>query len=148
MKNKKSAAEQSLENDENQETDPTRGRNRARKDHVLQARVPESLYRDLVGQARRLRVPVSNLVRNILEDSLRVVENIVDGSLDIAEALAPKVEQETLEAVLGWQSMSANRSLVCARCGKAIPKDSEAFAGVGAPAGKTIVICEVCKCAL
>ena len=52
-----------------------------RKDRVLQARVPVSLYNNLVAQARRLRVPVSNLVRNILEDSTRMVENIVDGGI-------------------------------------------------------------------
>jgi hypothetical protein len=118
---------------------------REKKDKVLQARVPESLYTDLVAKARRLRVPVSNLVRNILEDSVRMVENIVDSGLDIAEAIGGRASTDELSQVLGWQPMDANRELPCAHCGKAIEKGGEGFTSVGAPNGRTFVICGVCK---
>ncbi len=118
-----------------------------RKGRVLQARVPESLYADLVEQARRLRVPVSNLVRNILEDSLRMVENIVDGGLEIAAALGGKAPSPTdLSAVVGWQPLIANKHMVCHRCGSEIAKGQQAFLSVGAPEGRTFVICEGCQC--
>ena len=117
-----------------------------RKDHVLQARVPLSLYNNLVDQARRLRVPVSNLVRNILEDSTRMVENIVDGGIEIAEAIGKGMDEEDLSSVLGWQPMIANRRLTCSCRGCVIEKDSEAFMSVGAPGRRTFVICEECKC--
>ena len=117
-----------------------------RKDHVLQARVPLSLYNNLVNQARRLRVPVSNLVRNILEDSTRMVENIVDGSIEIAEAIGKGMDEKDLSSVLGWQPMIANRRLTCSRRGCVIEKDSEAFMSVGAPGSRTFVICKECKC--
>ncbi len=117
-----------------------------RKDRVLQARVSPSLYNQLVAQARRLRVPVSNLVRNILEDSTRMVENIVDGGIEIAEAFGKGVDEQELSSVLGWQPMVANRRLACSRCGRTIEKGSEAFTSVGAPGGRTFVICEGCKC--
>jgi len=116
------------------------------KEHVLQARVSKTLYRDLAEQAKRLRVPISNLVRNILEDSVRMVGNIVESSFEIAEALRDKVDKETIASVLGWQRMVANKRLACAQCGNAIEKGSEAFIGVGAPGSRTIVICEGCKC--
>ena len=119
-----------------------------RKDHVLQARVPKSLYVELAAQAKRLRVPVSNLVRNILEDSLRMVGNIVDGGLEIAQALAGKASEKDLKSVVGWQSMIANQELVCAHCGNPLPKGSEAYVSVGAPDGRNIVICGECKCGL
>jgi hypothetical protein len=118
---------------------------RERKDRVLQARVSQSLYKDLVDQARRLRVPVSNLVRNILEDSTRMVENIVDSSLEIADVLSGKTTEEELSSVLGWQPMSANRPLDCSKCREQIQKDEQAFMSVGAPDGRTFVICEECK---
>ena len=117
-----------------------------RKDRVLQARVSPSLYNQLVGQARRLRVPVSNLVRNILEDSTRMIENIVDGGIEIAEAIGKGMDEQDLSSVLGWQPMIANRRLACSRCGRAIQKGSEAFMSVGAPGGRTFVICGGCKC--
>jgi len=122
------------------------GPERELKDHVLQARVSQSLYKDLVTQARRLRVPVSNLVRNILEDSTRMVENLVDGGLEIAEALSSKVDEEDISSVLGWQPMITNKDLICAQCRSTVPKGGQAFMSVGAPGGRTIVICEECKC--
>ena len=117
----------------------------ARKDRVLQARVSESLYAGLAAQARRLRVPVSNLVRNILEDSIRMVGTIVEGSLDIAETLAGAAGEDELAAVLGWQPMIANRRIACARCGRPIAKGADAFAGLGAPGARALVICGPCK---
>ena len=117
-----------------------------RKDHVLQARVPLSLYNSLVAQARRLRVPVSNLVRNILEDSTRMVENIVDGGIEIAEAIGRGMNDEDVSSVLGWQPMIANRRLACSHCGGEIQKGKEAFMSVGAPGSRTFVICGACKC--
>lgn len=117
-----------------------------RKEHVLQARVSPSLYNNLVAQARRLRVPVSNLVRNILEDSTRMVENIVDSGIEIAEVIGKGMDDEDLSTVLGWQPMSANKRLACCHCGQPIQKGSEAFMSVGAPGSRTFVICEDCKC--
>ena len=121
---------------------------RENKDHVLQARVSSSMYDKLVEQASRLRVPVSNLVRNILEDSIRMVGNIVEGSLEIAEVLGTGVSDKELSEVLGWQPLVANRRLTCNRCGKAVEKGDTAMTSVGSPTGRTIVICEGCKCNL
>ena len=112
---------------------------------MLQARVSQSLYKDLVDQALKLRVPVSNLVRNILEDSTRMVENIMDSSLEIAEVLSGKTTEEELSSVLGWQEMTANRQLACSKCRDPIQKNHQAFISVGAPEGRTFVICEACK---
>ncbi|MEW6440872.1 MAG: hypothetical protein AB1640_08025 [bacterium] len=119
-----------------------------RKDRVLQARVPHSLYRELASRARRLRVPVSNLVRNILEDSTRMVGNILDGSLEIAETLGRGADQSDLKSVLGWQTMTANRHLACSSCGGPVPKGQDAYVSVGSPDGRTLVICESCRCKL
>jgi hypothetical protein len=117
----------------------------ARKDRVLQARVSDALYRDLAARARRLRVPVSNLVRNILEDSVAMVGRIVEGGLDIAVALASGASAQELDAVLGWQPMTAARDVPCASCGRTIEKGGPAFAGVGATGGRTLVICARCR---
>jgi len=123
-------------------------REEERKDHVLQARVPPYLYHNLVAQARRLRVPVSNLIRNILEDSTRMVGNIVDGGIEIAEAISGGMGEEELSSVLGWQPMIANRRLACSRCGSRIEKGGGAFLSVGSPGSRAYVICEDCKCAM
>lgn len=127
------------------DTKAKRSAGRERKDRVLQTRVPQSLYDELVEQAGKLRVPVSNLVRNILEDSARMVGNIVDGSLQIAAALGDRVGERELAAVVGWQPMTANKNLICVRCGRTVAKGEQAFTSVGAPDGRTFIICEGCE---
>ncbi|MBK8239939.1 MAG: hypothetical protein IPK74_30825 [Deltaproteobacteria bacterium] len=52
---------------------------RERKDRLIQTRVPESLESALKQEATRRRLPVSQLVRNILEDTLHMVGSVVDG---------------------------------------------------------------------
>jgi len=145
MKTKKTPTEMARARRDQARPLPAAFEPRERKDRVLQARVPESLYADLVEQAKRLRVPVSNLVRNILEDSVRMVENIVDGGLEIAAALGGKPSARELSEVMGWQPLIANKRMVCHRCGAAIAKGVQAFLSVGAPDGRTFVICEKCK---
>src|SRR5436189_1518285 len=44
------------------------------KDKVLHTRIPESLEDAIKDKARRLRIPVSNLVRNVLEQAFQLVE--------------------------------------------------------------------------
>lgn len=52
---------------------------RERKDRLIQTRVPESLESALKQEATRRRLPVSQLVRHILEDTLHMVGSVVDG---------------------------------------------------------------------
>jgi hypothetical protein len=146
MKKKRQSSKRPQPRKKQPAADRGRGPQPERKDHVLQARVSPSLYNSLVAQARRLRVPVSNLVRNILEDSTRMVENIVDGGIEIAEAIGRGVDEEELSSVLGWQPMIANRRLACSHCNGEIRKGKQAFMSVGAPGSRTFVICEACKC--
>ncbi|MCA9771478.1 MAG: hypothetical protein KC466_03660 [Myxococcales bacterium] len=58
-----------------------------RKDKVLHARIPESLDAQLRQEARKMRIPVSNLVRNILEDTLRLVDNVVADSFELVDTV-------------------------------------------------------------
>jgi hypothetical protein len=53
-------------------------RHRARKERVLHTRVSENLAADIRRIADDLRVPASNLVRNVLEEVFDVVESVTD----------------------------------------------------------------------
>jgi len=55
-----------------------RHRHRARKERVLHTRVSENLAEDIRRIADDLRVPASNLVRNVLEEVFDVVESVSD----------------------------------------------------------------------
>ena len=64
---------------------PRRGyeRDHRRKQRVLHTRVSDSLAEDIRRIADDLRVPASNLVRNVLEEVFDVVESVSDDVSDL-----------------------------------------------------------------
>jgi hypothetical protein len=75
-----------------------RARRRARKERVLHTRISDSLAEDIRRIAEDLRVPTSNLVRNVLEEVFDVVESVsndvgglFEEVLDEAEAARERI---------------------------------------------------------
>ncbi len=66
------------------------GRRRDRKEHVLHTRISEQLAEDIRQVADDLRVPVSNLVRNVLEAAFEAAERV---SEDVGEILDDVLNQ-------------------------------------------------------
>lgn len=48
-----------------------------RKDRLIQTRVPQNLESTLKDEARKRRLSVSHLIRNVLEDTFDLVDNVV-----------------------------------------------------------------------
>jgi len=63
---------------------------RGRKERVLHTRVSDRLADDIRRMAEDLRVPASNLVRNVLEEVFEVVETVSD---DVGELLEDVLEE-------------------------------------------------------
>ncbi len=63
-----------------------------RKERVLHTRVSEQLSEDIRRLADDLRVPVSNLVRNVLEEVFTVVENVSEDVGDFFEDVVDEAE--------------------------------------------------------
>jgi hypothetical protein len=64
--------------DADEEWERVREERRRRKERVLHTRVSEKLSDDIRRAAEDLRVPVSNLVRNVLEEAFGAVERVSD----------------------------------------------------------------------
>ena len=67
---------------------------RPRKDRLIQTRVPQDLESTLKDEARKRRLSVSHLIRNVLEDTFSLVDNVVTevdrvvhDSVGVAQAL-------------------------------------------------------------
>jgi hypothetical protein len=58
---------------------------RERKERVLHTRISQQLAEDIGRMADDLRVPVSNLVRNVLEEVFSVVETVSDNVGELIE---------------------------------------------------------------
>jgi hypothetical protein len=59
------------------EDERERIREERRKDRLIQTRVPRDLESTLKREARRRRLTVSHLIRNVLEDAFQLVDDVV-----------------------------------------------------------------------
>jgi hypothetical protein len=125
-----------------------------RNSRVLHTRIPESLEDVIKSRARRLRIPVSNLVRNVLEQTFRLVEDVVDDGLQIADTArrgAERVREATQRvrgqetAIYGWQELVVNRDERCRDCAAELDRGARAFRGLSEQAGAPVVfLCPEC----
>jgi hypothetical protein len=132
-----------------------------KKERVIHTRVPAVLEQELKRLADNIRVPVSNLVRTILEDAVDMADRAgrgVESELHrAATALSSKREsilsrkkdalgkKSPLEGVIGFQPLTLASDARCARCDSAIDEGDDAFMGVGAdPTSPRIVVCVEC----
>ena len=131
-----------------------------RKDRLVQARVPETLETSLKNEARRRRTTVSQMIRDILEDTFQLVDGVVanvDQLVTDSARLAGRVADvagetrrrlepsscgpptpesaEVLGGVLAWNEVVLNQAAPCARCAAELPRGSRAFLGLSAEPG-------------
>src|SRR5271165_4626649 len=108
--------------------DESNGSKEAKKERVLHTRVPAVLERELKRFADNLRIPVSNLVRTILEDAVSVAdvatENVEERLKKAAEHLEHererikrRMEHDPLDGIVAFQSVVLAVPAVCAKCG-------------------------------
>jgi hypothetical protein len=128
----------------------------APKERVLHTRVPAVLERELKRFAENLRVPVSNLVRTILEDALSVADaatESVEERLKRAakhlererEKLKKRMEHDPLDGVLAFQEVTLAMPATCAKCGQELPRGARAHLGISDVSdGPRVFVCPSC----
>lgn len=132
------------------------------KDRVLHMRVEPSLDTQLRARAERLGVSVSNLVRNILNHTLGLAEDVIRDSQEVARSArgeaggdrpyardgagdaGPASPAARVSRVLGWQRFTLGLNALCERCNGILPRGTEAAIGVLDGPGKRPIICVVC----
>src|SRR5215472_12252194 len=110
----------------------------AKKERVLHTRVPAVLERELKRFADNLRVPVSNLVRTILEDALQVAdaatENVEERLKRAARHLEKerkkRMEHDPLEGIEAFQEVTLAVATTCARCECDLARGTRAHMGI------------------
>jgi hypothetical protein len=112
-----------------------------RQEHWLHTRISEGLREALEREARRRRLPVSLLVRNVLESALDLVEDVVGASLGTPRRTAARRD---LADVYGWQELILNRAAACARCATALEPGTRAHRGLRDGPGRPVFLCGPC----
>ncbi len=142
----------------------------SKNERVLHTRIPAALEDDIKKVADRLRIPVSNLVRNILQDALALATSVqknvgdrVDEIRDLAgdrlatvadslrarrseapSATAAKPGAATLADVIAWQPIQLGRVTTCAGCNAELAAGSEARLGLTADPSIRLFSCSSC----
>jgi len=135
-----------MANDEEQTEEPKR----ERKEKVLHTRIPESLESEIKDRAGRLGVSVSNLVRNVLQNTFGMINEVVADSQNIAKNArdVAKIRHEHVgdkpAEVIGWQPLKLNVNAVCEKCNDIMPKGAEANVSVLDGPGKPAFRCVSC----
>src|SRR5258708_36661914 len=133
------------------------GTKEAKKERVLHPRVPAVLEGELKRFAENLRIPVSNLVRTILEDAVSVAdvatENVEHGLKRAAEhlehereRLKKRIEQhDPLAGVVAFQEVTLAMPVSCPLCLSELPAGAPAHLGISdAREGPRVFVCVPC----
>ena len=114
-----------------------------RKEEYLGARVPKALRDRVVEKAKKLGIPVSILIRNILEEAFKEVSSDEGMSASSVSANDKIKTSESFSSVIGWESIQLNKTVECSGCGLALQKGAKANIGLGSQ--QPVVICCACK---
>lgn len=126
-----------------------------RKERVLHTRIPAVLEAELKAAARALRVPVSNLVRTILEDAVtiadRASEKVEDRLSRAAKTvhdergrLRSKVEKKPGAQIVAYQPVVMAADGECERCGAELSEGQDAGLAVTTVPGAPRFVCTEC----
>lgn len=114
-----------------------------RKEGYLGARVSKELRDRVMRRAEVMGMPVSILIRNILEEAFKSEGDL---STQHVVPLSAGLEAGCFDSVLGWGSVVLNKSALCTGCGVDLPAGKAAALGFGA--ARPVILCSVCKAAV
>jgi hypothetical protein len=138
---------------------------RERKDRLIQTRVPRDLETTLKSEARRRRVTVSHLIRNVLEDTFDLVDGVVadvdqlvSHSVKLARNVGenarklaapgrprPEADESDLADVFAWNEVVLHRTTHCSSCGSEIARGERGYVGLSdAPRQQRAWLCAAC----
>ena len=123
-----------------------------KKERVIHTRVPESLDDEIKRKASDLGLSVSNLVRNVLQNTFGLIEDIVHDSAEIArfdprERVTERrrsADSAHAPRVLGWQLAILSVNALCESCNAVLAKGTRAGIGIVDGGGPVPFRCQPC----
>lgn len=127
-----------------------------KKERVLHTRIPAVLEAELKSAARSLRVPVSNLVRAILEDAVAIADRATGKVEDRLTRAAKSMHDERsrmrervakpdpLKDVAAYQPVTMAADGECAKCGGKLEEGDSASLAITARPGPPRFVCSDC----
>ena len=110
-----------------------------RKEEFLGARVPMELRLKVIQRAEQEGLPVSLLIR-------RILENYIAGGAPAALS-ASSTSSRQFAHVLAWDKITLNRDASCTHCGVSLKAGATAVLGLN-PGHAPEILCDQCKGAI
>jgi hypothetical protein len=109
-------------------------------DKVIHARISKDLYEKIASRAKKHRVTVSNLLRNVVEDYLDIQGDVLG---IVHEKINDYLDKR--QSIVGSQSIMVEKETVCRLCQKKVGRGQEAFVAFLEGTSRTMVICKECR---
>jgi hypothetical protein len=128
----------------------------AKKERVLHTRIPLVLEQELKRFARSMRVPVSNVVRVILEDALMVADrasgrveeqlrNAVHAVSSEREQIRSKLRKlDPMDGIIAFQPIILAQDAECTRCQCSLTLGGHGWLGIASKPGPPVIVCDDC----
>ena len=118
-----------------------------RKEEFLGARVPKALRDKVMHEAEEQGIPVSILIRKILENAFRdeVTINSIHSSAEFKNTPPAK---STFDQVLAWEKLQLNKQIECTGCGEFLDAGTQVIVGLLVTGGTPVVLCKKCKASI
>ena len=111
---------------------------RVRKERVLHTRIPAALEDELKRVAGTLRIPLSNLVRSIIEEALSKGGSRREGA-GVDASPGP------LDRFVAFQQVTMARQSACGQCRRELPPGASAHLGIAEGATSSpVFVCAEC----
>ena len=107
---------------------------------VIHTRISKETYEQLSKNAKKRKVTISNLMRNIVEDSLELSGEVFDL---VDEKIRNSLHKE--DSILGYQQIALSKDTVCDFCGKDVIKGSSVNLAFLENSAKKLTVCDDCK---
>ncbi len=111
-----------------------------RKEEYLGARVPRELKQRVIERANELNIPVSLLIRRVLEEKFSVSETPAQAQTSVED-----FDGGVAGEILAWKRIELNRDHACDRCGVACKAGEQAVLGMSGVDDKVVIVCDSCK---
>lgn len=111
-------------------------------DKVLNTRVSKKLYEKISSKAKKNRMTVSNLIRNLVEDALEIHEDLHDAVDKKIRSYLSEAEQQH---ILGFQEVNLAKDIQCDNCGKPLKASQTAYFAFFEDRDVKAILCGECK---
>ncbi len=109
---------------------------RQRKAEYLGARVPAALKRKVIALAEQRGIPVSDLIRDVLEKAFA----------DLPEASPQGTgTAASYPGVIGWETIELNQPMPCSACGRRLSAGERVSLGLTLGHGDHAILCRKCR---